>query len=68
MVEQADTAFKTTGCQWLLPVSELLGFPLDQVRSPTATVEIPVWIHEYRSEVLMNEPTIKECGVMSVSQ
>ncbi|KAG7474074.1 hypothetical protein JOB18_001900 [Solea senegalensis] len=26
-----DSAFKTTGSQWLLPVSEYLGFPLDQV-------------------------------------
>uniref|UniRef100_A0A665TEA4 Membrane bound O-acyltransferase domain containing 1 n=1 Tax=Echeneis naucrates TaxID=173247 RepID=A0A665TEA4_ECHNA len=31
MGEQADTAFKTTGSKWLLPVSEYLGFPLDQV-------------------------------------
>uniref|UniRef100_A0A3P8T9B3 Membrane bound O-acyltransferase domain containing 1 n=1 Tax=Amphiprion percula TaxID=161767 RepID=A0A3P8T9B3_AMPPE len=27
----AEPAFKTTGSKWLLPVSELLGFPLDQV-------------------------------------
>ncbi|XP_076008707.1 lysophospholipid acyltransferase 1 [Genypterus blacodes] len=31
MGEQADAAFKTTGSKWLLPVSEYLGFPLDQV-------------------------------------
>ncbi|KAK1895199.1 Lysophospholipid acyltransferase 1 [Dissostichus eleginoides] len=31
MGEGEDTGFKTTGCKWLLPVSELLGFPLDQV-------------------------------------
>uniref|UniRef100_A0A7N6FKP5 Membrane bound O-acyltransferase domain containing 1 n=1 Tax=Anabas testudineus TaxID=64144 RepID=A0A7N6FKP5_ANATE len=31
MGEQTDTAFKTTGSKWLLPVSEYLGFPLDQV-------------------------------------
>uniref|UniRef100_A0A8C4F8N8 Membrane bound O-acyltransferase domain containing 1 n=1 Tax=Dicentrarchus labrax TaxID=13489 RepID=A0A8C4F8N8_DICLA len=31
MGERADTAFNTTGSKWLLPVSEILGFPLDQV-------------------------------------
>ncbi|XP_054636804.1 lysophospholipid acyltransferase 1 isoform X1 [Dunckerocampus dactyliophorus] len=31
MGERADNVFKTTGSQWLLPVSEHLGFPLDQV-------------------------------------
>ncbi|XP_028281512.1 lysophospholipid acyltransferase 1 [Parambassis ranga] len=31
MGEPVDTAFKTTGSKWLLPVSEHLGFPLDQV-------------------------------------
>lgn len=31
MGERADTAFKTTGSKWLLPVSEHTGFPLDQV-------------------------------------
>uniref|UniRef100_A0A669DYY6 Membrane bound O-acyltransferase domain containing 1 n=1 Tax=Oreochromis niloticus TaxID=8128 RepID=A0A669DYY6_ORENI len=31
MGEPAQTPFKTTGSQWLMPVSEYLGFPLDQV-------------------------------------
>nr|XP_057909593.1 lysophospholipid acyltransferase 1 [Doryrhamphus excisus] len=31
MDESAVNGFKTTGSQWLLPVSEHLGFPLDQV-------------------------------------
>uniref|UniRef100_A0A3Q4HUE6 Membrane bound O-acyltransferase domain containing 1 n=1 Tax=Neolamprologus brichardi TaxID=32507 RepID=A0A3Q4HUE6_NEOBR len=31
MGEPAQTPFKTTGSEWLLPVSEYLGFPLDQV-------------------------------------
>lgn len=34
MDERPDTAFQTTGSEWLLPVSEFLGFPLDQVGSP----------------------------------
>ncbi|KAM6995393.1 lysophospholipid acyltransferase 1 [Tautogolabrus adspersus] len=31
MGESADTTFNTTGSRWLLPVSEYLRFPLDQV-------------------------------------
>lgn len=31
MGENADAVFKTTGSKWLIPVSEYLGFPLDQV-------------------------------------
>ncbi|CAN9513997.1 unnamed protein product [Ophioblennius macclurei] len=31
MGEPVDTAYKTTGSKWLLPVSGYLGFPLDQV-------------------------------------
>ncbi|XP_068180184.1 lysophospholipid acyltransferase 1 [Antennarius striatus] len=31
MGERTDTVFNTTGSRWLLPVSERLGFPLDQV-------------------------------------
>uniref|UniRef100_A0A672G924 Membrane bound O-acyltransferase domain containing 1 n=1 Tax=Salarias fasciatus TaxID=181472 RepID=A0A672G924_SALFA len=31
MGDPADTAYKTTGSKWLLPVSGYLGFPLDQV-------------------------------------
>ncbi|KAF7654370.1 hypothetical protein LDENG_00070370 [Lucifuga dentata] len=31
MDKQADAVFKTTGSKWLMPVSEYLGFPLDQV-------------------------------------
>lgn len=31
MGEQDSSVFKTTGSKWLLPVSELFGFPLDQV-------------------------------------
>lgn len=31
MDEHADTSFNTTGSKWLQPVSEYLGFPLDQV-------------------------------------
>ncbi|XP_068999297.1 lysophospholipid acyltransferase 1 [Embiotoca jacksoni] len=31
MGEPVDAAFKTTGSRWLQPVSECLGFPLDQV-------------------------------------
>lgn len=31
MEERPDATFRTTGSEWLLPVSEYLGFPLDQV-------------------------------------
>lgn len=37
MGEQADTAFKTTGSKWLLPVSGYLGLSLDQVGSTHRT-------------------------------
>ncbi|KAJ8013366.1 hypothetical protein DPEC_G00052520 [Dallia pectoralis] len=30
-MEEFPTSFKTTGSKWLLPVSDLVGFPLDQV-------------------------------------
>nr|XP_020452451.1 lysophospholipid acyltransferase 1-like isoform X1 [Monopterus albus] len=31
MVELTDTAFKTTGSKWLLPVSQYVNLPLEQV-------------------------------------
>ncbi|KAM7420422.1 hypothetical protein PAMA_014915 [Pampus argenteus] len=52
MGEQADTAFKTTGSKWLLPVSEYLGFPLDQVNFLTCqlfAVAAAFWFRLYLS-------------------
>lgn len=48
MGEHADTAFNTTGSKWLQPVSEYLGFPLDQVGASAPETElIPQYFLSY---------------------
>lgn len=48
MGEHADTAFNTTGSKWLQPVSEYLGFPLDQVGASAPEIElIPQYFLSY---------------------